>query len=74
VVDTFGHTLTQEERVARIERFSFLDFQGPVRIRGSDFTMAILEDYGHSEHCPNNPKIPELLHVYFGEWVSFVAI
>ncbi|TPX72228.1 hypothetical protein SpCBS45565_g00504 [Spizellomyces sp. 'palustris'] len=45
-VAAFGYTIELEEQISRIERFSFLPFEGPIDLKNPDVTFAFYEDYG----------------------------
>ncbi|KAH0622284.1 hypothetical protein JD844_024452 [Phrynosoma platyrhinos] len=63
-VHAFNKTLTQEEKIQKIDSLEFLPFEGKVNLKKPDNTFWLLEDYGMD---PNNiPKQP--IDVYFGRW------
>ncbi|XP_042323060.1 tRNA (guanine(10)-N2)-methyltransferase homolog isoform X2 [Sceloporus undulatus] len=65
-VHAFNKTLTQEEKIQRIDSLEFLPFEGKVNLKKPDNTFWLLEDYGMD---PNNiPKQP--LNLYFGRWIA----
>ncbi|KAJ2723182.1 hypothetical protein GGI07_002817 [Coemansia sp. Benny D115] len=49
-VDSFGRSLSQEQKVAVINSFSFLKFEGPIRMKNPDAEFFVSEDYGESEN------------------------
>ncbi|XP_075976172.1 tRNA (guanine(10)-N(2))-methyltransferase TRMT11 [Anticarsia gemmatalis] len=64
-VETFCKHFTMKEKVEKIETFSYLPLEGPVKLKNPDVTLAYLEFYGVD---PNN--VPEEPHdVFFGKWV-----
>ncbi|XP_015279318.1 PREDICTED: tRNA (guanine(10)-N2)-methyltransferase homolog isoform X2 [Gekko japonicus] len=65
-VHTFNKTLTQQEKIERIDSLAFLPFKGKVNLKKPDHVFWFVEDYGTD---PNNiPKQP--LHLYFGRWIA----
>ncbi|CAG9787442.1 unnamed protein product [Diatraea saccharalis] len=65
-VETFCKHFTMKEKVEKIEAFSYLPLNGPVRLKDPDVTLAYLEYYGVD---PNNvPEEP--YEVFFGRWVA----
>ncbi|XP_053237820.1 tRNA (guanine(10)-N2)-methyltransferase homolog isoform X1 [Podarcis raffonei] len=65
-VHTFNKTLTQEEKIQKIDSLEFLPFEGKVNLKKPDHIFWLLEDYGMD---PNN--IPEQpLDLYFGRWIA----
>ncbi|XP_069463607.1 tRNA (guanine(10)-N2)-methyltransferase homolog isoform X2 [Ambystoma mexicanum] len=65
-IHTFNKTLTQIEKVSRIDDLAFLPFKGKVNLRNADHIFCLLEDYGLD---PNNiPQQP--LDVFFGRWIA----
>lgn len=65
-IHTFNKTLTQEEKVKRIDALEFLPFQGKVNLKKPQHVFSILEDYGLD---PNSiPKDPH--NIYFGRWIA----
>ncbi|KAJ1644077.1 hypothetical protein LPJ64_004198 [Coemansia asiatica] len=48
-VDSFGKSLTQEQKIEIIERFSFLGFMGPIRMKNAEQEFFVFEDYGESD-------------------------
>jgi tRNA (guanine10-N2)-methyltransferase len=61
--DIFNNTRNLKEQVALIESFSYLGFEGPIKMDQPDQTFVILELW--SEERPR-----KLLKVYFGRFVS----
>ncbi|KAJ2161171.1 hypothetical protein GGF46_001683 [Coemansia sp. RSA 552] len=47
-VDGFGRSLTQEEKVAVINSFSFLGFGGPIRMKGAEAEFFVCEEFGEA--------------------------
>ncbi|KAJ2797326.1 hypothetical protein H4R21_004363 [Coemansia helicoidea] len=66
-VDSFGRTLSQDDKVAVIESFSFLGFQGPIRMRDPEAEFFVCEDYGESGRSQPN-KRPR--RIWFGRVVG----
>ncbi|KAJ1662118.1 hypothetical protein IW140_000803 [Coemansia sp. RSA 1813] len=66
-VEGFGRSLTQKEKVAVIESFSFLGFQGPIRMKNPEMEFLVCEDYGESD-LPVPPETPKML--WFGRMVG----
>ncbi|XP_049994082.1 tRNA (guanine(10)-N2)-methyltransferase homolog isoform X1 [Alexandromys fortis] len=65
-IHTFNKTLTQEEKVKRIDALEFLPFEGKVNLKKPQHVFSVLEDYGLD---PN--RIPENPHnIYFGRWIA----
>ncbi|XP_061479761.1 tRNA (guanine(10)-N2)-methyltransferase homolog isoform X1 [Rhineura floridana] len=65
-VHAFNKTLTQEEKIQRIDSLEFLPFEGKVNLKKPDHIFWFLEDYGMD---PNNiPDQP--LDIYFGRWIA----
>ncbi|XP_049756307.1 tRNA (guanine(10)-N2)-methyltransferase homolog isoform X4 [Elephas maximus indicus] len=65
-IHTFNKTLTQEEKVKRIDALEFLPFEGKVNLKKPQHVFSILEDYGLNPNCiPENPH-----NIYFGRWIA----
>uniref|UniRef100_A0ABK0LK83 tRNA (guanine(10)-N(2))-methyltransferase n=1 Tax=Rattus norvegicus TaxID=10116 RepID=A0ABK0LK83_RAT len=65
-IHTFNKTLTQEEKVERIDALEFLPFEGKVNLKKPQHVFSILEDYGLDPNCiPENPH-----NIYFGRWIA----
>ncbi|XP_025064788.1 tRNA (guanine(10)-N2)-methyltransferase homolog isoform X2 [Alligator sinensis] len=65
-IHTFNKTLTQVEKIRKIDALEFLPFGGKVNLKKPEHVFWILEDYGMD---PNNiPEDP--LHLYFGRWIA----
>ncbi|XP_054992894.1 tRNA (guanine(10)-N2)-methyltransferase homolog isoform X1 [Sorex araneus] len=65
-IHTFNKTLTQEEKIKRIDALEFLPFEGKVNLKKPQHIFSILEDYGLDPNCiPENP-----LNIYFGRWIA----
>ncbi|KAM5283039.1 LOW QUALITY PROTEIN: tRNA (guanine(10)-N(2))-methyltransferase TRMT11 [Hipposideros larvatus] len=65
-IHTFNKTLTQEEKVKRIDALEFLPFEGKVNLKKPQHIFSILEDYGLDPNCiPENPH-----NIYFGRWIA----
>ncbi|KAJ2907786.1 hypothetical protein GGI21_003538, partial [Coemansia aciculifera] len=50
-VDGFGRSLTQKEKISTIESFSFMGFEGPIKMKNPDVEFCVYADYGE----PDNP-------------------
>lgn len=65
-VDLFCNSQTQEEKLERIESFSYMPFQGHVDLRNPDVTFQFIEYYGlDPKIVPANPT-----RTFFGRVVS----
>uniref|UniRef100_A0A6I8NEL7 tRNA methyltransferase 11 homolog n=1 Tax=Ornithorhynchus anatinus TaxID=9258 RepID=A0A6I8NEL7_ORNAN len=65
-IHTFNKTLSQEEKVKRIDELEFLPFEGKVNLKKPQHVFCILEDYGLD---PNTaPERP--FNIYFGRWIA----
>ncbi|KAB1275333.1 tRNA -methyltransferase-like protein [Camelus dromedarius] len=65
-IHTFNKTLTQEEKVKRIDALEFLPFEGKVNLKKPQHIFSVLEDYGlDPNHIPENPH-----NIYFGRWIA----
>lgn len=65
-VETFCKHYSMKEKVSKIETFSYLPFEGPVKLKNPDVTLAYLEFYGVD---PND--VPEEPYdVFFGKWIA----
>ncbi|XP_011146251.1 tRNA (guanine(10)-N2)-methyltransferase homolog [Harpegnathos saltator] len=66
IVETFCKHFSQCEKVNKIESFSYLPLEGPVKLKNPDFTLYYIEYYGLD---PNS--IPEKPYDYFfGRWIA----
>lgn len=66
VVETFCKHFSQREKINKIESFSYLPFEGPVKLKNPDITLCYIEYYGLN---PND--IPEEPYEYFfGRWIA----
>ncbi|XP_029161364.1 tRNA (guanine(10)-N2)-methyltransferase homolog [Nylanderia fulva] len=66
VVETFCKHFSQREKVDKIESFSYLPLEGPVKLKNPDITLYYIEYYGLN---PNS--IPDEPYEYFfGRWVA----
>ncbi|XP_071451076.1 tRNA (guanine(10)-N(2))-methyltransferase homolog [Hetaerina americana] len=64
-VETFCKTISQKEKVEKIEEFNYLPIEGPVNLSNPDVVLHLIEYYGLE---PNN--IPEKPYdLFFGRWV-----
>ncbi|XP_022826153.1 tRNA (guanine(10)-N2)-methyltransferase homolog [Spodoptera litura] len=65
-VETFCKHYSMKEKVSKIETFSYLPFEGPVKLKNPDVTLLYLEFYGVD---PND--VPEEPYdVFFGKWIA----
>ncbi|NXS49092.1 TRM11 methyltransferase, partial [Balaeniceps rex] len=65
-IHTFNKTLTQAQKIKKIDALEFLPFKGKVNLKNPEHIFWILEDYGMD---PNNvPEEP--FHLYFGRWIA----
>ncbi|CAL7945845.1 unnamed protein product [Xylocopa violacea] len=66
IVETFCKHFSQREKVNKIESFSYLPLEGPVRLNNPDTTLCYIEFYGLN---PND--IPEEPYeLFFGRWIT----
>jgi tRNA (guanine10-N2)-methyltransferase len=61
-LDCYRGTRKEEEQRVIIESFSYLGFQGPVRMREPDVAFRVFEDY---EHNASKPK-----YLYMGRFIA----
>ena len=59
------HTRSQEEQTAIIKTFSYLRFEGPVKLQNSDEVFVVHELWSH-----DRPQ--KLLRIYFGRLVKSI--
>ncbi|XP_016152909.1 PREDICTED: tRNA (guanine(10)-N2)-methyltransferase homolog isoform X2 [Ficedula albicollis] len=65
-IHTFNKTLTQAQKIKKIDALEFLPFKGKVNLKNPEHIFWILEDYGMN---PNDvPEEP--IHLYFGRWIA----
>jgi tRNA (guanine10-N2)-methyltransferase len=78
-VDTFFGKRSLREKKGIIQSFSYLDFQGPIRMKDSDEDFWVLEEYSSnigvkslaaslSPHPPVETQKPK--RIYFGRWLA----
>ncbi|KAL0117293.1 hypothetical protein PUN28_010267 [Cardiocondyla obscurior] len=66
VVETFCKHFSQREKINKIESFSYLPLEGPVKLKNPDISLCYIEYYGLD---PND--IPEHPYEYFfGRWIA----
>ncbi|XP_053315396.1 tRNA (guanine(10)-N2)-methyltransferase homolog [Spea bombifrons] len=65
-IHTFNKTLSQKEKLAKIEALEFLPFRGKVSLQNAEHIFYLMEDYGPE---PNNPR-KEPLQIFFGRWIA----
>ncbi|CAL4061346.1 unnamed protein product, partial [Meganyctiphanes norvegica] len=64
-VETFNKKLKNNERLKKIESFSYIPFEGPVNLTNADTHLQLIEYYGlHPNIIPENP-----LKLFFGRWI-----
>ncbi|XP_021248746.1 tRNA (guanine(10)-N2)-methyltransferase homolog isoform X1 [Numida meleagris] len=65
-IHTYNKTLTQAQKIKKIDALEFLPFNGRVNLKNPEHIFWILEDYGMD---PNNvPEEP--FDLYFGRWIA----
>ncbi|KAM4771010.1 tRNA (guanine(10)-N(2))-methyltransferase TRMT11 [Rhinophrynus dorsalis] len=65
-IHAFNKTLTQKEKLLKIDALEFLPFKGKVNLQNAENIFYLLEDYGSD---PNKaPKEP--FHIFFGRWIA----
>ncbi|XP_021925227.1 tRNA (guanine(10)-N2)-methyltransferase homolog isoform X2 [Zootermopsis nevadensis] len=65
-VETFCNRQSQAEKVTKIESFSYLPLEGPVKLNDPDVCLQLLEYYGlDSNHIPEKPY-----NLFFGRWIA----
>lgn len=65
-VDCFGKKVKHADKVKRIERLSFLPFEGDIKMDNPDVTFYYFEYYGHDK-----VNVPETPHeIMFGRWIA----
>ncbi|RZC34191.1 tRNA (guanine(10)-N2)-methyltransferase -like, partial [Asbolus verrucosus] len=65
-VETFCRHITQKEKINKLESFSYLPVQGPVRLKDPNVCLQYIEYYGTRANDP--PELP--YDVFFGRWVA----
>jgi tRNA (guanine10-N2)-methyltransferase len=67
IVQGFGASLDWDHQLNVINKFAFLDFQGPVVLTDPDVTFGVIEDFGHRDHGypPAHP-----LRIFMGPLVA----
>uniref|UniRef100_A0A8C6VI21 tRNA (guanine(10)-N(2))-methyltransferase n=1 Tax=Naja naja TaxID=35670 RepID=A0A8C6VI21_NAJNA len=66
IVHAFNKTLTQPEKIQRIDSLQFLPFKGRVDLNNPDHTFWFLEDHGI--YLGNSTEQP--ISLYFGRWIA----
>ncbi|KAJ2807600.1 hypothetical protein H4R20_001229 [Coemansia guatemalensis] len=66
-VEAFGKSLSQKEKISTIESFSFLGFEGPIRMKNPSAEFFVCEEYGES-HEPLPFETPR--RIWFGRVVG----
>ena len=68
----FHVALSEKRRLALIESFAYMNFQGPIRMRGADLTWGVIEEYsrptdiqsvearGQAEMGDRDPRLVQL--------------
>ncbi|XP_018419306.1 PREDICTED: tRNA (guanine(10)-N2)-methyltransferase homolog [Nanorana parkeri] len=65
-IHCFNKTVTQKEKLEKIDAMEFIPFKGRVSLQNAEHIFYVLEDYGPD---PNTaPDIP--LQIYFGRWIA----
>nr|XP_033792994.1 tRNA (guanine(10)-N2)-methyltransferase homolog isoform X3 [Geotrypetes seraphini] len=65
-IQAFNKTLSQKEKIERIDALEYLPFHGKVNLKEAQHVFYILEYYGMDPK--NIPEKP--LNVYFGRWIA----
>ncbi|KAG8444262.1 hypothetical protein GDO86_009446 [Hymenochirus boettgeri] len=66
IIHAFNKTLTQKEKIVKIDALEFLPFKGKVNLHNAENIFYVLENYGSD---PNNtPDDP--YEIYFGRWIA----
>ena len=66
MVESFYTSWSLQERIAKIETFDYLTFEGPVNLKSPEVTMGIFEFFG----LDHNNLSPEPLDLFFGRLVG----
>ncbi|KZC04190.1 tRNA (guanine(10)-N2)-methyltransferase like protein [Dufourea novaeangliae] len=65
-VETFCKHFSQSEKVNKIESFSYLPLEGPVKLNNPDTTLYYVEFYGlNPNDIPDKPY-----ELFFGRWIT----
>ncbi|XP_069830988.1 tRNA (guanine(10)-N2)-methyltransferase homolog isoform X1 [Dendropsophus ebraccatus] len=65
-IHSFNKTLTQKEKIVKIDALEFMPFQGKVSLQNAEHIFYLLEDYGPDPNtAPDDP-----LQIYFGRWIA----
>ncbi|KAL2744071.1 tRNA (guanine(10)-N2)-methyltransferase [Vespula maculifrons] len=66
IVETFCKHFSQCEKIQKIESFSYLPLQGPVKLKNPDTTLYYIEFYGlDPNEIPDKPY-----ELFFGRWIA----
>ncbi|KAI4477978.1 PREDICTED: tRNA (guanine(10)-N2)-methyltransferase homolog isoform X1 [Polistes canadensis] len=66
IVETFCKHFSQYEKIQKIESFSYLPLQGPVKLKNPDTTFYYIEFYGlDPNEIPDKPY-----ELFFGRWIA----
>ncbi|CAH2249702.1 tRNA (guanine(10)-N2)-methyltransferase homolog [Pelobates cultripes] len=65
-IHTFNKTLSQKEKLSKIDALEFVPFKGKVNLQNAEHIFYLLEDYGPE---PNNTRL-EPLQIFFGRWIA----
>ncbi|XP_047369766.1 tRNA (guanine(10)-N2)-methyltransferase homolog isoform X1 [Vespa velutina] len=66
IVETFCKHFSQGEKIQKIESFSYLPLQGPVKLKNPDTTLYYIEFYGlDPNEIPDKPY-----ELFFGRWIA----
>ncbi|KAJ2830816.1 hypothetical protein IWW50_000037 [Coemansia erecta] len=66
-VEGFGRSLSQAEKVRVIEGFSFMGFEGPIRMKGAEAEFLVCEEYGEAQAAV---PVAEVKRIWFGRVVG----
>ncbi|KAM4692977.1 tRNA (guanine(10)-N(2))-methyltransferase TRMT11 [Discoglossus pictus] len=65
-IHSFNKTLTQKEKLLKIDALEFVPFKGRVSLQNAEHIFYLLEDYGPDP----NAALKEPLQIYFGRWIA----
>ncbi|XP_041418095.1 tRNA (guanine(10)-N2)-methyltransferase homolog isoform X1 [Xenopus laevis] len=66
IIHSFNKTLTQKEKLEKINTMEFIPFQGKVNLQNAENIFYLLEDYGSDPNkAPNEP-----FEIFFGRWIA----
>ena len=64
-IETFGSTISLQEQISLIDRFSFLPLNGEISLKDPQVVYSIVLDYG----LPIVEKSSSPQNLYFGKWI-----